>query len=181
MAGPQKHIHSGQGGILRPVYHDKICEIRRGCYFLETESTSFTKSFDLVASGEAGRLEVDIRGSELGIAKLLSPSLSRTDLFGAGSSSNLTTMPIGIPRMRWDNGYIILHALGLGSNSTSLNTLVCARQIPSHVWSILWRQNGHGAGSLPYSRVLRYKALRMILSSPIISLLQGDKHDTNGG
>ena len=38
--------------------------------------------------------------------------------FAAGPA-NLTTMPIGIPRLRWDNGYTILHAFGMGSNSTS--------------------------------------------------------------
>ncbi|KAK4157077.1 aspartic peptidase domain-containing protein [Chaetomidium leptoderma] len=126
------------------IWNNKICEIRRGGYFLETESTSFTKSSDLVAAGGAGQ-ELAVRGSELGVAKLLSTSLGGTDLLSAGSSGNLTSMPLGIPRMRWDNGYSILHALGLGSNSTYLNSLVHAGQIPSRVWSMFWGRTWTGA------------------------------------
>ncbi|KAL2280627.1 hypothetical protein FJTKL_12344 [Diaporthe vaccinii] len=51
---------------------------------------------------------------------------------------NLTTWPIGIPRLNWDHGYTTLHALGLGSNSTFLQSLVDAGQIASKVWSIFW-------------------------------------------
>ncbi|KAK3305986.1 uncharacterized protein B0T15DRAFT_485463 [Chaetomium strumarium] len=118
------------------IWNDKICEIRRGGYFFEDKSTSFTKSSDLVAAGGAGQ-ELGTRGAELGVPKLLSTSLAGTEVFAAGAS-NFTTMPIGIPRMRWDNGYTILHALGLGYNSTYLNTLLQSGQIPSRVWSIFW-------------------------------------------
>lgn len=126
------------------IWNDKICEVRRGGYFRETESTSFAKSSDLVAAGGAGE-ELSMRGSEPGVAKLLATSLAGTDRFGAGSSGKLAAMPIGIPRMRWDNGYSLLHALGLGSNSTYLNSLVHAGQIPARVWSMFWGRAGTGA------------------------------------
>ena len=71
------------------------------------------------------------------MSKLLSTSLGGTEHFAAGAS-NFTTMPIGIPRVRWDNGYTMLHALGLGSNSTYLNALAGTGAIPSRVWSIFW-------------------------------------------
>ncbi|KAI9874546.1 MAG: hypothetical protein M1823_007660, partial [Watsoniomyces obsoletus] len=40
--------------------------------------------------------------------------------------------------MAWDAGYTVLHALGLGSNSTYLNGLKQSSQIGSRVWSIFW-------------------------------------------
>lgn len=129
------------------IWNDKICEIRRGGYFLETKSTSYTKSNDLVAAGGANQ-ELGTRGSELGVPKLLSTSLAGTDLFGAGTSKPSDLMPFGIPRMRWDHGYTILHALGLGSDSTYLNTLIKAGQIPSRVWSIFWGRMWSGASDM---------------------------------
>ncbi|SPQ19645.1 f58b5868-3b7f-4eaf-9a50-02c158bc32bc [Thermothielavioides terrestris] len=136
------------------IWNDKICEIRRGGYFYEANSTSFTKYSDLVASGGATQ-ELGTRGAELGVPKLLSTSLAGTERFAAGTS-NFTTMPIGIPRMRWDNGYTILHALGLGSNSTYLNALVESQQIGSRVWSIFWGRmwTGSAATDLDGSVVL---------------------------
>ncbi len=71
------------------------------------------------------------------MSKLLSTTLAGTERFAAGPA-NSTTIPIGIPRLRWDNGYTILHAFGMGSNSTYLNALVEAGQISSRVWSIFW-------------------------------------------
>ncbi|KAK0724411.1 hypothetical protein B0H67DRAFT_680020 [Lasiosphaeris hirsuta] len=47
-------------------------------------------------------------------------------------------MPIGIPSFRRDNGKTFLHTLGLGSNSTYLNTLYSSGQISSRVWSLFW-------------------------------------------
>jgi hypothetical protein len=95
------------------------------------------------------------RGAELGVPKLLSTSLAGTEVFAAGAS-NFTSMPIGIPRMRWDHGYTILHALGLGSNSTYLNALLQSGQIPSRVWSIFWGRmwTGNAATDLDGSLVL---------------------------
>jgi hypothetical protein len=82
----------------------------------------------------------------LGVSKLLSTSVGGTEQFEV-APGNVTTMPIGIPRMRWDHGYTILHALGLGSNSTFLNSLIQTRQIPSRVWSIFWGRMWTGSES----------------------------------
>ncbi|KAK4234449.1 aspartic peptidase domain-containing protein [Achaetomium macrosporum] len=136
------------------IWNDKICEIRRGGYFLEDKSTSFTKSSDLAAAGSATQ-ELGTRGAELGVPELLSTSFAGTELFAAGTS-NSTAMLIGIPRMRWDNGYTILHAVGLGSNSTYLNALFRSGQIPSRVWSMFWGRmwTGNAATDMDGSLVL---------------------------
>jgi hypothetical protein len=112
------------------------CRVRRGGLFRESMSTSFNKSSDLMAAGGATQ-EIGTRGSEPGIPKLLSNSLAGVEWF-ALSGSNATSFPIGIPRIEWDTGFTTMHALGLGSNSTYLNALVAANQIPSRVWSFFW-------------------------------------------
>jgi hypothetical protein len=76
-------------------------------------------------------------GAELGIEDLMSTSLAVTDSFSPGSTA-LSNFPIGIPRQAWDHGYTILHALGMGSNSSYLHSLVQSGQIASRVWSIFW-------------------------------------------
>ncbi|KAH6848017.1 aspartic peptidase domain-containing protein [Chaetomium sp. MPI-CAGE-AT-0009] len=119
------------------IFSDTICAVRRGGLFQDVKSTSFSKASDLVAAGGASRELGNVRGTELGVAKLLSTSVGGTERFTI-APANATDMPIGIPRMRWDHGYTILHALGLGANSTYLNSLVQAGQIPSRVWSIFW-------------------------------------------
>lgn len=116
---------------------DAICEVRRGQFFYEAESTSFPNTLsNLVAAGGSQELEALI-GEETGIPSLLSNSNGGTDTFAIGST-NLTSYPIGIPNLKWDNGYTTAHALGLGKNSTYLNSLVQAGQIASRVWSIFW-------------------------------------------
>ncbi|KAK4200412.1 aspartic peptidase domain-containing protein [Triangularia verruculosa] len=120
------------------IWNEQICEIRRGGYFLETESTTFKKSADLIDAGGAPS-ELNTRGIELGVSKLLSTSLAGTETLTSGlNSAKPLTMPIGIPRLRWDNGYTMLHAMGMGSNSTFLNALTAAGQLSSRVWSIWW-------------------------------------------
>lgn len=64
-------------------------------------------------------------------------SLGGTDTTSLGGI-NLTTWPIGIPRLNWDHGYTTLHALGLGRNSTFLQSLVDTGQAASKVWSVFW-------------------------------------------
>ncbi|KAK0721265.1 aspartic peptidase domain-containing protein [Apiosordaria backusii] len=120
------------------IWNDQICEIRRGGYFLETESTTFTMSADLIAAGGTPN-ELNTPGIELGVSKLLSTSLAGTETLTTGPNiTKALTIPIGIPRLRWDNGYTMLHAMGMGSNSTFLHALVAAGQISSRVWSIWW-------------------------------------------
>ena len=89
------------------------------------------------AAGGA-RTESTFQGSEIGIKKLMSTSLLGDDTLIVNGSDSLENFPIGIPRLRWDSGYTMLHALGLGSNSTYLNALRSAGQISSRVWSIFW-------------------------------------------
>lgn len=119
------------------IWNDLICEVRRGNLFQEDESTTFDKADDIVAAAGAAH-EVDFEGSEKGIKKLVSTSLAGTDTLTLNGSVTLSDFPLGIPRMRWDNGYTMLHPLGLGSNSTYLNALHAAGKIGSRVWSLFW-------------------------------------------
>ncbi|KAM7211719.1 Aspartic peptidase domain containing protein [Rhypophila decipiens] len=118
------------------IYSELICQIRRGGYFLETDSSTFEKSPDLISAGGATQ-EIATTGTGLGVKTLTGTSLSGTEGLAVGAAKALT-LPIGIPRLRWDNGYTTLSPLGLGSNSTYLNALVQAGQIPSRVWSLFW-------------------------------------------
>jgi hypothetical protein len=134
------------------IWNDRICRIRRGSYFLEADSTSFSKSSDIISAGGASQ-EISFRGAELGVAKLISTSVGGSDRI-AVSNASPATLPIGIPRLRWDNGYTTLHALGLGSNSTYLNAMLQAGQIPSRVWSIFWGRVYTETGAMDGSVVL---------------------------
>ncbi|KAK0755095.1 aspartic peptidase domain-containing protein [Schizothecium vesticola] len=117
------------------IFNEQICKVRRGGYFIETDSTSFSKTSDLISAGGASQ-EITTTGTEIGVKRLISTSLAGRDRLDVGSG--FVNIPLGIPRLRWDNGYTTLHALGLGSNSTYLNALVQAGQIPSRVWSLFW-------------------------------------------
>ncbi|KAF4976241.1 hypothetical protein FZEAL_7063 [Fusarium zealandicum] len=111
--------------------------IRRGGLYDETGSNSFQKASGIADAGGATS-EVSFQGSEAGIKKLVSTSLAGTDTINLQGSSAVKDFPIGIPRLKWDAGYTLLHPLGLGSNSTYLNALRNAGQISSRVWSIFW-------------------------------------------
>lgn len=115
------------------IWNDLICQIRRGNYFYENASLTWSKASSLVDAGGASQE----KGGELGVADLLTTSLGGTETVSLGGT-NLTTWPVGIPRLNWDHGYTVLHALGLGSNSTFLQALVDTEQIASRVWSIFW-------------------------------------------
>lgn len=115
---------------------DLICHVRRGGYFYENASSTWTKMSSLIEAGGATQ-EADDSRAELGIPDLLTRSLGGTDTIALGDG-NLTNWPIGIPRFNWDHGYTTLHALGLGRNSTILQSLVDAGQAASRVWSIFW-------------------------------------------
>ncbi|KAF9877571.1 hypothetical protein CkaCkLH20_04706 [Colletotrichum karsti] len=118
------------------IWNDKICEIRRGSLFHVDESTSFTKAADIVAAGGASE-EITTAGTEAGTKKLISTGVGGADRLDIGSVT-LNKTPIGIPKLRWDNGYTMLHALGLGANSTYLTSLAQAGKLGSRVWSIFW-------------------------------------------
>lgn len=90
----------------------------------------------MLAAGGASQ-ETNEHGAEHGIPKLLSQSLDGDDTIAVGSTS-MSNFPIGIPRLGWEAGYTILHALGMGSNSAFLNGLMQAGTIASRVWSIFW-------------------------------------------
>ena len=111
--------------------------MRRGNPFLESDSSSFTQSLDIVSAGGASQ-ETDDPGSEAGIPKLVSTSLAGTEAINLGSSGVLSRFPIGIPRLDWDHGYTTLHALGMGANSTYLNYLKDTGRIGARAWSIYW-------------------------------------------
>ncbi|RSL51171.1 hypothetical protein CEP53_008540 [Fusarium sp. AF-6] len=119
------------------IWNDLICSIRRGGLFNEEKSESFKKASDIGDAGGATD-EVTFQGSEAGIKRLVSTSLAGTDNITLEGAPALEEFPIGIPRLKWDAGYTLLHPLGLGSNSTYLNALRAAGKISSRVWSIFW-------------------------------------------
>ncbi|KAI2605960.1 acid protease [Hypoxylon fragiforme] len=119
------------------IWNGTICQVRRGNYYLEVDSSTWVKADDIVAAGGAPT-ETQARGSEQGVGNLIYSSLGGTDDFGFDSSNRINGMPIGIPRSGWDHGYTILHAMGMGTNSTILNALFQTGQIGSRVWSIFW-------------------------------------------
>ncbi|KAK1830852.1 aspartic peptidase domain-containing protein [Podospora conica] len=134
------------------IFNEQICKVRRGGYFIETDSTSFSKASDVISAGGASQ-EITTAGTEIGVKRLISTSLSGQDRLDVGSSG-FVNLPLGIPRLRWDNGYTTLHALGLGSNSTYLNALVQAGKIPSRVWSLFWGRMWTDVGAMDGSLVL---------------------------
>ncbi|KAL0932282.1 uncharacterized protein CTRU02_213235 [Colletotrichum truncatum] len=101
----------------------------RGNLFLEDASTTFTKASDIVSAGGAPE-EITTAGTEIGVKKLISTAVGGKDRLAVGFTS-LNNTPIGIPTLRWDNGYTMLHALGLGANSTYLTSLAQAGQLGS--------------------------------------------------
>lgn len=119
------------------IWNERICRIRRGNLYNESQSDTFEKAADIQAAGGAPE-EAAHEGAETGIKKLVSTSLAGTDTFRPEGSSPLNDFPLGIPRLKWDAGYTHLHSLGLGSNSTYLNALRAAGKISSRVWSLFW-------------------------------------------
>ncbi|KAH8167523.1 hypothetical protein CIB48_g685 [Xylaria polymorpha] len=119
------------------IFNDVICRVRRGNLYSEENSSSYQKEEDIPSAGGAP-VETQGEGAELGIGKLLSTSVAVRDSLDIGSVKIAKPYPFGVPRLSWDHGYTISHALGLGSNSTLLNTLIQTDQIGSRVWSIFW-------------------------------------------
>ncbi|KAI2625072.1 acid protease [Hypoxylon sp. NC1633] len=119
------------------IWNDVICQVRRGNYYHENNSSTWMKADDIAAAGGA-IIETESHGSELGVGKLIDSSLGGIDTLSFGPAKNLTDVAVGIPRLSWDHGYTILHAMGMGSNSTILNALLETGQIGSRVWSIFW-------------------------------------------
>ncbi|RGP68844.1 peptidase aspartic [Fusarium sporotrichioides] len=119
------------------IWNDRICEIRRGGVYDEAQSRSFTKASDIRDAG-GSTSETAFQGAESGIKKLVSTSLAGTDNITLEGAPGIEDLSIGIPRLKWDAGYTMLHPLGLGSNSTYLNALREAGKISSRVWSIFW-------------------------------------------
>ncbi|KAJ4113208.1 hypothetical protein NW768_011484 [Fusarium equiseti] len=119
------------------IWNDRICQIRRGGFYNEANSTSFIKAADIGDAGGSTN-EVSFQGAESGIKKLVATGLAGTDNITLEGAPTVNDLPIGIPRLKWDAGYTMLHPLGLGSNSTYLNALKEAGKISSRVWSIFW-------------------------------------------
>ncbi|QSZ37859.1 hypothetical protein DSL72_008959 [Monilinia vaccinii-corymbosi] len=118
------------------VFSDTICRVRRGNFFYENASETYEKGSSMATVGGAN-IETAGYGAESGIKDLTKTSLTGSDIFSPGAT-NLSAFPIGILRQNWDHGYTILHAMGMGSNSTYLNSLVQTGKIASRVWSIFW-------------------------------------------
>ncbi|OTB07026.1 hypothetical protein M426DRAFT_54273 [Hypoxylon sp. CI-4A] len=119
------------------IWNDVICRVRRGNYYGEGNSSSWAKAEDIMAAGGAS-VETQSPGEETGVSKLTTTSLGGTDHFTFDPDHLLSNLPVGIPRLNWDHGYTILHAMGMGRNSTILNALLETGQIGSRVWSIFW-------------------------------------------
>jgi len=91
-----------------------------------------------------------------GISKLLSTSLAGVDPLVIPQDIAFK-IPIGIPRVPWDtqpSSYTITNPLVLGTNSTFLNRLIEAGQIPSRVWLIFWGRMWTDEGAVNGSVVL---------------------------
>ncbi|KAI1773349.1 acid protease [Hypoxylon cercidicola] len=112
------------------IWNETICQVRRGNYYKEGNSSTFVKTDDIIGAGGAS--------IELNTGKLMTSSLAGTDIFNLNSTITLNSFPLGIPRLLWGTDYTILHPMGMGTNSTILNALVQAGQIGSRVWSIFW-------------------------------------------
>ena len=119
------------------IFSDTICKVRRGNPYLEADSQSFVQAIDIINAGGASQ-EIDVTGAEIGVKKLIETSLGGSDSFMLGGTSVITRLPIGIPRVAWDNGNTVLHAFGLGANSTYLNALRDTSRIGARAWSIFW-------------------------------------------
>ncbi|KAI0408346.1 aspartic peptidase domain-containing protein [Xylaria palmicola] len=119
------------------IFNDLICRVRRGNLYSEANSSSYQKAEDIPSAGGAP-VETQGKGAELGISKLLDSSVAVRDGLNVNTIQVAEAFPFGVPRLSWDHGYTISHALGLGANSTLLNALVQSRQIGSRVWSIFW-------------------------------------------
>lgn len=119
------------------IWNDRICEIRRGNLYREDDSDTFEKTSNMASAGGAST-ETAFQGSEKGVGKMLSTALTGTDTFQPGNGEAIKNFPVGIPRQRWDGGYTMLHAMGMGKDSTYLNALLEAGKIGSRVWSIFW-------------------------------------------
>ncbi|KAH9903770.1 acid protease [Xylariomycetidae sp. FL2044] len=119
------------------IFNDVICRVRRGNLYSEGNSSSYQKADDIPSAGGAS-IETQSNGSEVGISKLMASSVAVRDSLDLGSTSISDAFAFGVPRLSWDHGYTISHALGLGKNSTILNSLVQAGRIGSRAWSIYW-------------------------------------------
>ncbi|KAJ8119739.1 hypothetical protein ONZ43_g3375 [Nemania bipapillata] len=119
------------------IFSDTICRVRRGNLYSDVSSSSYHKAEDIPSAGGAP-VETQGKYAETGISKLLDSSVPVQDTLDIGSVQVSESFPFGVPRLSWDHGYTISHPMGLGSNSTLLNTLVKAGRIGSRVWSIFW-------------------------------------------
>lgn len=152
------------------IFSDTICEVRRGHLYHEDGSTSFTKANSIAEAGGATQ-EPGGPGAEFGIPELETTSLGGTESITFDNTPPLKNYPIGVPRQKWDAGYTYLHSLGLGRNSTYLNSLVASGQIASRVWSLFWGrmwlpQNGID-GSLVLGGYDQQKVLGRNFTAPL--------------
>lgn len=141
-------------------------------------SSSYNKAEDIPSAGGAS-VETQGKGAETGIGQLLGTSVAVQDGLDIGSVQVAEAFPFGVPRLSWDHGYTISHPLGLGTNSTVLNTLVQAGKIGSRVWSIFWGRMWVDAadamdGSLIFGGYDSQKVIGKNYTQPL------DYSDTNG-
>ncbi|KAM0351614.1 hypothetical protein ACHAPU_002624 [Fusarium lateritium] len=119
------------------IINDRVCKVRRGGLFNEEDSTTFTNYSNVIEAGGASDGTV-VKGGQYGFRKLAQDGLGATDKVKLQGSFELEDFPFGIPTSAWDDSPTTLSPLGLGPNSTYLNTLRKAGQITSRVWSIFW-------------------------------------------
>ncbi|CAD6441237.1 83daef0f-924e-4d40-95f0-5487f05f15bb [Sclerotinia trifoliorum] len=79
----------------------------------------------------------------------LYPALTMvSDNITLSSNVSILNFPIGIPKADWgEQGYYPQMAIGLGANSTILNTLYSSGQIASRTWSMFWGRTGATAAT----------------------------------
>ncbi|KAI0885840.1 acid protease [Annulohypoxylon maeteangense] len=118
------------------IDNSRCCQARRGNYYIESKSTTWVNTTNITVAGGAST-ETESQ-ADTTISKLITSSFGGTDTFTLNTTSDLADFPVGVPTVKWDDGPIMLHAMGMGTNSTILNALFKAGRIGSRVWSIFW-------------------------------------------
>lgn len=89
--------------------------MRHGNYYLEDNSSTWAKAGDIIVAGGA-TTETQAEGEEAGVGDLIATGLGGIEELGFEKARSLANFPVGIPGRGWDNGYTMLHVMGMGAN-----------------------------------------------------------------
>lgn len=120
-------------GQCDQIVSQAACMTRRGGYFNENASSTYRAHSSASYAGGFG-MPTD--------NDTITKALWATDILHLASNVSLQDYPIGIPRMDWGGSFHAPSALGLGSNSSILNSLKNSGLIASRTWSMYWGLEG---------------------------------------